>query len=88
MSVLVAPLLVGIATAVVQTGLTALVTPDQDIDIPELETRNTADLEAAADEEAKRRGQNSSQLMNPTSIGPPNVRVGTPTIVMGGPSNA
>jgi hypothetical protein len=80
MAVLAVPLFTAAVTTGLTVGITQAITPDlDDPDVPEAEESGI--LGSAADDEARRRAQSSSQLINPGAVGQPGLRTGTPSLV-------
>lgn len=83
MGALAAPLAFAFATSVL-SGATQVLLAGDPPDLPDLGAEEAASLGTDADEEARRRRLQSSQILAPNAVGAPQARVGTPTITLGG----
>ena len=83
MGALAAPLAFALFSNALAGATQALLAPNAP-DLPDLGAEEAASLGTDADEEARRRRLQSSQILAPNAVGSPQARVGTPTITLGG----
>ncbi len=80
---LVAPLATGLALGGAQALATQLFSPDMP-DPPELLADASGSMARGVTEESMRRREASSQLLSMNTVGTPQARVGSPTVLLGG----